>query len=147
MREIKTIRMLVATAAMAVFMACTGINPVKQAETFEQKAFALYGTYVVFQGKAAELVQEPAVPQDVKDSLRAADRVSYPAAESLVDAAMEVGEIRTILNRCSEAPVPDDTCVPTNEQRLANAINNLSAIYFRSQPVILNLVAVVKRAK
>lgn len=148
MKELKTIRLLIATAAMAIFAACTA-NPVKQAETFEQKAFALYGTYVIFQGKAAELVQDAATPDRVKQGLRDADKVAYPVAESLVDAATTVGDIRDIIDMCKalEAPEANPACTPTNEQRLTNAITNLSTIYFRAQPVILNLVATVKGTK
>lgn len=126
--------------------ACT-TNPVMQAETVEQKAYALYGVYVIAQGKAAALYQDPSVPQKVRESLKVANDRSYPVAESLVAATQEVGEIRVILNHCADGPVPDDTCVPTNQVRLQNAVNNLSAIYFRAQPVLLTLVATVKEVK
>lgn len=146
MKNIKAIQMVLATVAMVVFSACT-LNPVKEAETFEQKAYALYGTYVIFQGKAAELVQDAAVSDRIKTALREADRVSYPVAEGLVDAAGEVSAIKDLLEQCGEAIEPDPTCVPTQEQRLANALTNLSTIYFSAQPVLLNLVSVVKGAK
>lgn len=148
MRDIKTIRMVLATAAMAIFAAC-GVSPIKQAETFEQKAFALYGTYVIFQGKAAELVQDSAVSDRIKQALRDADKVAYPAAEELVEAATTASDIRDIINMCQEleAPEANPACTPSNEQRLANAITNLSTIYFRAQPIILNLVSTVKGTK
>src|SRR5688572_30912715 len=140
--RIEMIRTLTVAVAMAVLTACTA-NPVREANTFEQKAYALYGTYVIFQGKAAELVQDSAVSEKVKQVLRDADKASYPMAEGLVDAAMEVSRIREILNQCPMQPEPDPACVPTNEQRLANATLNLSSIYFGAQPILLNLVAVV----
>lgn len=136
----------VAIPTVTVLSGCS-VSPVKQAETFEQKAFALYGSYVIFQGKASELVQDSATPENAKQALRDADRVAYPLAESLVDAAIEVGAIREILNACPAQPEPDPKCVPTNEQKLANAISNLSMIYFQAQPRLLALVAVVKEAK
>lgn len=139
---------IVALVAPALLAGCLA-NPVRQAETFEQKAFALYGTYVIFQGKAAELVQDSVTPERVKEGLRAADRVAYPVAESLVDAATEVGNIRDIINMCDDLEIPDanPACTASNERRLTNAITNLSAIYFKAQPTILNLVATVKGAK
>lgn len=139
----------VSGVCLAVLIAACGLNPVKQAETFEQKSFALYGTYVIFQGKAAELVQDTATPERVKQGLRDADKVAYPVAESLVDAATTVGDIRDIIDMCKEleAPEANPACTPSNEQRLANAVNNLSTIYFRAQPIILNLVATVKGTK
>lgn len=135
-----------ALAAMVVLSACD-VNPVKQAETFEQKAFALYGTYVVFQEKAAELVQDSTTPERLKQGLRDADKAAYPVAEELVDAAATVGDIRDIIEDCKDLTMPETNpaCTPSNERRLANAITNLSTIYFKAQPVILNLVATVKR--
>lgn len=135
-------------AASAMLAACLS-NPVKKAETFEQKAFALYGTYVIFQGRAADLVQDTTVPDQVKQALREADKVAYPAAESLVDAAATVGEIRDIIDMCENLELPEvnPACTPSNERRLANAITNLSMIYFKAQPIVLNLVATVKGTK
>lgn len=133
---------------MAVLAACTA-NPIKQAETFEQKAYALYGTYAIFQGKAAELVNDATVSERVRQGLRDVDRETYPVAESLVDAATTVSDIRDIIDMCEEleAPESNPVCMPSNERRLSNAISNLSTIYFKAQPAILNLVATVKRTK
>lgn len=145
----KSLKNMCGALAVALLVIACGANPVKQAETFEQKAFALYGTYVIFQGKAAELVQDAATPERVKQGLRDADKVAYPVAESLVDAAVTVGEIRDIINMCDDLEIPEanPACTETNERRLANAITNLSMIYFKAQPVILNLAATVKGAK
>lgn len=146
MRGDKIVCMIVAMMVMAGFSAC-GSNPVRQAETFEQKAYALYGTYVIFQGKAAELVQDSVTPERVKQALRDADKAAYPVAEVLVDASVEVADIREIIDMCEALEIPDanPACTPSNERRLANAIANLSAIYFKARPVVLNLVATVKR--
>lgn len=136
----------VAVPVSLVLPACTS-SPVKEAETFEQKAFALYGTYVIFQAKAAEMTQDSTTPEKVKQALRDADKAAYPVAEALVDAAIEIGSIRDTLNQCPLQPEPDPQCVPTNEQRLANAITNLSSIYFSAQPKLLAVVAAVKESK
>lgn len=131
---------------LAITTACT-TNPVSEAQTFEQKAYALYGVYVISQGKAAALYADPAMPENVKEALKQGNNATYPVAESLVTAATEVADVRAILEQCPAAPEPDPTCVPTNEQRLANAISNLSTIYFRAQPLILQFIAAVKGAK
>ena len=133
--------------AMSI-VACTS-SPIKQAETFEQRAYALYGTYVVFQEMAVGLVQDTTTPERVKQGLRDADKAAYPLAESLVDAVTTVGDIRAIINMCSTLTLPDENpaCTPDNERRLANAITNLGAIYFKAQPVIVNLTATVRGAK
>lgn len=145
----KAIRLMLSTLLAVVVLSACSLNPIKEAETFEQKAYALYGTYVIFQGKAAELVRDSAVSDRVKTALREADRVSYPVAEGLVDAAGEVTRIRDILDECEDLELPETNpvCTPSNERRLANALTNLSTIYFSAQPVLLNLVSVVKGAK
>jgi hypothetical protein len=115
---------------------CGTTSAVKQAETPEQKAYALYGTYVIFQEKAAELVQDTATPESVKQDLREADKVAYPVAESLVDAVLEVEAIRQQISTGL-----------TTEEKLTIAIQNLSTIYFTAAPKLLAVVAAVKGAK
>lgn len=125
---------LIGLAAIAM-AACTAA-PIQQAETPEQKAYALYGTYVIFQEKAAELVQDSTTPDNVKQALREADRVAYPVAESLVDAVLEVEAIRQQV-----------ASGMTSEERLTIAISNLSTIYFSAAPKLLAVVSAVKGAK
>lgn len=134
-------------AVASVLAGCPASNPVKVAQSYEQKSFALYGSYVIYQGKAAELKQDSAVPDKVKEALSAADRVAYPVSEKLIDAVLDVGHIRDLLDQCPALPEPDPACVPTNEQRLANALVNLSTIYFTAQPALLGLINAVKEAK
>jgi hypothetical protein len=143
---LEQIRIFAVLATVAVLTACTA-NPVSEANTFEQRAYALYGVYVIAQGQAAALTKEASVPDSVKQGLRDADKVSYPVAEGLVGAAIEVTTIREIIDKCPQQVEPDPKCVPTNEQRLANATLNLSTIYFKAQPVLLNLVEAVKGAR
>ena len=142
------LKVVLVSLALTLLAGCP-INPVKQAETFEQKAFALYGTYVIFQGKAAELVQDAAVSERIKQGLRDADKAAYPVAEDLVDAAVTAADIRDIIDDCKEPGMPETNpaCTPSNERRLANAVTNLNMIYIKAQPIILNLAAAVKGAK
>lgn len=127
----------VAAPAFLTLAGCGTVTaPVKQAETVEQKAYALYGTYVIFQEKAAELVQDSTTPENVKQALREADRVAYPLAESLVEASLEVEAIRQQI----------ETGL-TTEEKLTLAISNLSTIYFSAAPKLLAVVAAVKGAK
>jgi hypothetical protein len=125
----------IAVPVVLILPGC-GSNPVQQAETTEQKAYALYGTYVIFQEKAAELVQDTATPDSVKQALRDADKAAYPVAESLVEAVIEVESIRQQI-----------ASGLTSEERLTIAIQNLSTIYFTAAPKLLAVVAAVKGAK
>lgn len=138
----------VLAVGMVILTACS-TNPVAQGDTFEQKSFALYGTYVIFQGKAAELHQDSATPVKVAEALSAADRVAHPLAEALVDGALTVQDIRETLEACRlpEPSVPPEKCKNTNEQQLAIALTNLSSLYFKAKPAILGIVAAVKGAK
>lgn len=133
---------ILALAAFA-FFGCAQ-NPLVQAQTLPQKAWALYGEYTIFQGKAAELVVDSATPYEVRQALSKADAVAYPLAEELANDAAVVEDLQGLLNACQAGPEP---CKPDDRQRLENAVANLSAIYFRAQPVLLQLVAVVKGAK
>jgi len=129
--------LLLALAAPAVLtLSGCGSTPVQQAETPEQKAYALYGTYVIFQEKAAELVQDPAIPENVKQALRDSDRIAYPVAESLVEAVIEVEAIRQQVKAGMNS-----------EERLTLAILNLSTIYFSAAPKLLAVVSAVKETK
>lgn len=124
--------------AIPVTMALPGCSnsPVQEAESFEQKAFALYGTYVIFQEKSAELVQDSATPENVKQGLRDADKIAYPLAESLIEAALEVAAIREQLE-----------VAPDSAARLNIAIQNLSTIYFSAAPKMLAVISAVKGVK
>lgn len=126
----------VAAPVFLTLSGCGTASAVKQAETPEQKAYALYGTYVIFQEKAAELVQDSTTPEEVKQTLRDADRVAYPVAESLVDAVIEVEAIRQQV-----------AAGMTPEEKLTIAISNLSTIYFSAAPKLLAVVAAVKGVK
>lgn len=132
-REVMSV--LLTLVAMVLLTGCT-TSPLSQAETFEQKAFALYGTYVIFQGRAAELVNDQATPEKAKQALREADKIAYPLAESLVDAAIEVSAVR---ERVSAGTTP--------EEKLTIALQNLSLIYFAVAPKLLAVVSAVKEAK
>lgn len=126
----------VAAPVLLTLPGCGTTSAVKQAETPEQKAYALYGTYVIFQEKAAELVQDPTTPENAKEALRAADRVAYPLAESLVDAVIEVESVRKQV-----------AAGATPEEKLSIAVLNLSTIYYQVAPKLLAVVAAVREAK
>lgn len=116
--------------------ACTVVSPIQTARTVEQRAYALYAEYTIAQGAAVRLVQDPAVPESVKKSLRQAEAVAYPVADQLAESAQLVTDIR-------------ETYVVgvTPEEKLNSAIVHLSDIYFAAKPQIQNLVLQTKAAK
>ena len=79
----------------SVFLSgCVGYNPVAVAETPEQKADAVYATFVIFEERAADLAARPGTPQGVINSLARADRVVKPIMDSLQAAVSEVERVR-----------------------------------------------------
>ena len=81
--------------ALSVFLAgCEGTNPVAVAQTPEQKADAMYATFVLFEERAADLAAKPGTPQSVINALARADRVVKPIMDNLQAAVTEVAKVR-----------------------------------------------------
>lgn len=112
--------------------ACQQINPVGAADTVEQKAFALYGTYVIFAEKAADLAERPEVSNSVKLRLIQAEERASPVVDSMLEAVAEVEEIRAELN--------------ASDDRLATALVSLNDWVTRVGPLIDELIREVRGA-
>lgn len=69
-------------------------NPVADASRPETVALALYGGFVIAEEAAADIVNNQATPQNVKDGLKAADIKASPVAEQLEPAAKAVEKVR-----------------------------------------------------
>lgn len=132
----RMIRTFVALAVLSTMAACASMNPVSKAETTEQKAYALYGTFVIFEEQAAKLVQSPEVPANVKQALRDADKAAKPAADAVLDGVQTVLTVRRQL-----------LAGETTEERLAIAVSNLNLWYSTARPKVEQLVKVVKGAE
>lgn len=76
-------RFTAALVAVLLFAVGCTLNPVKRAETTEQKADALYGSFVVMQGQVVEYLRDPTTPQAAKDFLADADLIAKPIADDL----------------------------------------------------------------
>jgi uncharacterized protein (UPF0147 family) len=85
--------MLTMVAAFAL-TACGTLNPLSHAQTIEQKAYALYGEFVVVEEQAAVAVQDANVPKNVRSSIAAADAAAKPVADELLKSAAAVKGIR-----------------------------------------------------
>lgn len=83
--------MVVAAFALT---ACGTLNPLSHAQTVEQKAYALYGEFVVVEEQAAAAVQSTDVPSNVRKSIAAADAAAKPVADELLKSAAVVKGIR-----------------------------------------------------
>lgn len=84
---IPAILSLAATALLTcALQGCASTNAVSAAATRDQKAYALYGTFVVVEEQAAKLVTDPNIPASVKGAVRASDSKAKPTADTLVKA-------------------------------------------------------------
>lgn len=72
---------------------CAG-NPIKAAETAEQKAFAAYGLFVVLEERAADVMGDPAVPDSVKTRIQRIDARLKPMADSVRKTVALAQEVR-----------------------------------------------------
>lgn len=130
---------LIAAAAMLVAVVgltgCKSLNPVRAAETSEQRAYALYGSFIVYEEAATKLIQDPEVPESLKDGIRELDSVTKPVADSLIDAAVTVLQIRA-----------EVAAGETDRERLIIAIENLDRYINEAAPRIKALGTAVREA-
>ena len=95
---------LVPVAALGGCAAIQEVDAVVSAETVEQKAFALYGTFTVLEERAAVIVRDKAIPKNVRKAIQKADAVAKPLADRLRNLAVDLNAARMAYNA---APVGD----------------------------------------
>jgi hypothetical protein len=121
-------------AVLAVY-ACSIINPVSKAETTEQRAYAAYGTFVIFEEKAVELVESGTLPDDIALAIIDADERAKGVADSLLDATWEFIKVRDQL-----------AAGETTQEQLDIAVANLDSWINRAVPLINGLGTAVTGA-
>lgn len=90
--------LIVTALILGMLSGCAGYNPVAVAETPEQKADAMYDTFLVYKQQAVNLAQKPGTPQSVINALASADRVVTPIMNSMQAAVSVVGKVRAELS-------------------------------------------------
>lgn len=123
-------------AIMLVLQACAASNPLAKAETLEQKAFASYGTFVIFEEQAAKLIASGELSNSTVRAIGRADAAAKPVADSLIEATLEFAAIREEFEAGG-----------VGEDKFIAAMNNLNSWVDRSLPLINNLVSAVKGAQ
>ncbi len=132
-RQLQTFYLL---AIMLLLQACAGANPISKAETTEQRAYAAYGTFVIIEERAAELVSSGRVPDSAVRAIGRADAAAKPVADSLLDATLEFTVIRTEFEAGG-----------TGEGRFIRAMDELNGWVERLRPLVANLITAVKGAE
>lgn len=129
----KRLVLVMAVLALAVVGGCKTLSaPFQAAETPEQKAYALYGTFVVFEEVAASVATDPATPVAVKNAIKAADAEAKPDADSMISAARLVIKVQA---QIAAGTTPDQQLEIVNE--------NLVGWVTEAQPKIVALQCAV----
>lgn len=61
-------------------------NPVNAAQDTEQRAYAVYGSFVIMEEQGARLVSDPNIPVRIKIAIQGADAKAKPSADGLLKA-------------------------------------------------------------
>jgi hypothetical protein len=123
----------VAAVLAATLVACGTLNPLSHAQTVEQKAYALYGEFVVVEEQEAQAVNSPQVSASIKQQVLAIDTRAKSAADSLLDAAKAVRDIRDQIAKGT-----------STDQQLVIATASLQKWYDDLSPKLAALAAAVK---
>jgi hypothetical protein len=115
---------------------CQSANPIAAAETPEQRAFAAYGTFVILQETAADLVEDPAIPRGVKLRIIQAEERAKPVADSLLVAYTAFLIVRAEFDAGE-----------TSEQQFAIASRELNSWISELAPLMNELIRNIKGAQ
>ena len=113
--------------------ACAAYNPVSKAETTEQRAYAIYGTFVIVEEAAAELIASGTLSDDTVLAIAAADERAKPTADLLIEALEEYLVIKAQL-----------AAGESTQEQLDIAVTNLNLWVERVVPLVNTLRAAVE---
>ena len=123
-------------AILLVLQACVASNPMAQAETAEQRAYAAYGTFVILEEQVAKLISSGKLSRSSVIAIGHADSLAKPVADSLIAATLEFQEIR----KKYEAN-------ETGEEKYIAAMNSLNQWTEQFLPLVNNLISAAKGAQ
>ena len=111
-------------------------NPVSIAQDTEQRAYAVYGTFVIVEEQAARVVQDPSIPDEVKIVIRSADARAKPTADALAQAVRDYDDASGALRGSGSTTVS-----------LTVAATNLQKWLIEAQSDVGDLVNAVRKGK
>jgi hypothetical protein len=135
MAFVSRLKFLVASIVISTLVGCAA-NPFKVAETPEQRAFALFGTFVALEETAADIIEDPNVSEEVKARIRTTDQQAQPIVQGMYDAAQLVVRLRAEYGVDPEA---------TPLQRVTSAIQSLENWIIQARPVVAALQTAIAR--
>lgn len=123
-------------ALCSVAVSCATVNPVAAAKTTSQKAYALYGSFVVYEELDVALVVQPNVPVELKEKLKKVDSEAKPAADNLLDIARIVAKVQSEVMQGS-----------TSQDKLVIVESQLESALLEATPKIQELINTVSGNK
>lgn len=86
--------------AVLSFAGCkTMSDPVAAAQTTEQQAYALYGTFVIYEEVGASIAVDPATPDALRSLIKRVDAVAKPAADAMLGGARDFVKAKALVDQ------------------------------------------------
>jgi hypothetical protein len=117
---------------LLILLAGCNSNPIRTAQSVEQKGDALYGSYVIAKEQGAAILKDASIPDDPKRPLAEAMVASKEPADALQDSLIEYSTVK--------AQIAQGT---TAQERLAIVEQNINGWIVKAAPVINKLIEVV----
>lgn len=115
--------------------ACTS-NPLKTASGPDEKAYAVLGTYAIYQRQALKIKADATVPASVRDAVVRADATAFPVLKALDAALVDFLDAKAALDAGA-----------TTKEKLAIAISNLQKWTAEGKAVVAALKDAAANAK
>ena len=112
--------------------ACASINPIAAAETPDQRAYAIFGTFTIFSEKAADLAENTSLPRSIRLGLVNAQEDARPIVMSMLEVLDEYETIKAQIDAGG-----------TGQNRFVIVANNLNSWVDRVAPLVKRLVNAV----
>lgn len=107
-------------------------NPVSEATSPEQRAYALAGTYAIGQSRVLDILAQPQTSDALRSALKQADAAASPVIVQLIDATKLYANVKAGLAGTE------------GDDRLAAAAANLETWLTRAKPLMDALIATLE---
>lgn len=112
--------------ALSLLAACA-VNPVREAQGPILKAQAIYAEYVIAEEAAAELMQSPQVPDNIKAGIQKVHKAATPAVEAMEAQRVNITKLRI-----------------TSPEDVPAAVIALNELILAAQPLVENFTRSTK---
>lgn len=104
------------------------VNPVTAAQDTEQRAYAIYGTFVIVEEQGANIISSAKVPTAVVSAIKAADARAKPSADALLQAVRDYDAARHDLKTGTNTQADFEVAAAHLQQWVIQAQTDVSAL-------------------